>query len=106
MKKLLAVVLIAVCAGAGYVLSKPDNLWMAMNYFQAKKHADKLLAGSKVAPPPWAGDMVISSNAQQQLVMFTDKQHQRVYAYSPYSFPQATNLRWHKIWQAWYVGKP
>lgn len=103
MKKLFLVLLLIVMGGAGYIFSKPDNRWMLLNYYQADAHAKKLLAGDLVPPPTWAVDMVISNNSQQRLVMFSDKKHQRVYAYSPHKWPEISKLQWRKVWDSWYV---
>ena len=103
MKKLCIGIFLVLLATAGFVFSKADNRWMALHYYQAHSHAQKLLAGKRVPPPLWAKDMIISNNDDQQLVMFADKKTQRVYAFSPDLWPSQTHLQWRKIWQHWYV---
>lgn len=105
MKKLLLLLVVLVAVAAGLILSQESKRWFVLNWYKAEPYAQKLLAGKQVAPPAWASTMLISSNKQEQIVMFVPKGSNMMFGYSPFKFPRNLGRTWSHEFGDWYVGQ-
>jgi hypothetical protein len=95
LRRLFAVGGAVAATSAAGLLVNSDNRWLVLNGVQAQAFANEILVGGVGATPNWAIDMVVISEHDPD----------RIYAYSPVVAPETAGVRWkHKIGK-WYVGK-
>ena len=84
------------------LMTLPGYRWLIFNGNAAKAYAVNLLAGNNQKTPDWAIDLIAIK--ENRMVIFSEHNSERMYAFSPESTPSKEGISWSHMWGSWYVG--